>query len=70
MSYLFFLLNSRRLEKRVLVALPEAEAREVMFVKHLGERSNLDIDFAEVRKTHCALRLMWAGVCHCEVLKY
>jgi SpoVK/Ycf46/Vps4 family AAA+-type ATPase len=37
-----------RLEKRVLVPLPVAEAREVMFRKHLSDRSMPDLDYAEV----------------------
>ena len=37
----------RRLEKRVLVPLPEAEARETMIRKHLVGRTNNDIDCAE-----------------------
>jgi katanin p60 ATPase-containing subunit A1 len=38
----------RRLEKRVLVPLPSAGAREAMFRKHLGERSAPDTSFEEV----------------------
>jgi katanin p60 ATPase-containing subunit A1 len=38
----------RRLEKRVLVPLPSADAREAMFRKHLGDRSAPQMDFASV----------------------
>ena len=38
----------RRLEKRVMVSLPEAEAREAMIRKHLTGRVVPDIDYAEV----------------------
>ena len=40
----------RRLEKRVLVALPVAEAREIMIRRHLQERSASDLDYALVRR--------------------
>ena len=40
----------RRLEKRVLVSLPTLEAREMMFRKHLSDRSTSDIDFHEIAK--------------------
>jgi hypothetical protein len=39
---------SFRLEKRVLVGLPEAAARELMFSKHLSERCVPDMDYAMV----------------------
>lgn len=35
----------RRLEKRVLVPLPEVEARQLMFHKHLADRAAPDLDF-------------------------
>ncbi len=38
----------RRLEKRVLVPLPEAEAREAMIRKHIHDRVSSEFDFKEV----------------------
>jgi katanin p60 ATPase-containing subunit A1 len=38
----------RRLEKRVLVSLPECEAREAMIRKHLESRTAPDFEFEEV----------------------
>jgi len=38
------------LEKRVLVALPELEARVAMIRQHLTGRAAADVDFTEVRK--------------------
>ncbi len=45
----------RRLEKRVLVPLPEAAAREMMFRKHLVDRAVVGIDFAAVCGTKRSL---------------
>lgn len=38
----------RRLEKRVLVPLPVAEARAAMIRKHLAERASADVDYDEM----------------------
>ena len=35
----------RRLEKRVLVPLPEKEAREMMFRKNISDRADPSVDF-------------------------
>jgi katanin p60 ATPase-containing subunit A1 len=40
----------RRLEKRVLVPLPEKEARELMFRKHISDRVESSVDFDWVTK--------------------
>jgi katanin p60 ATPase-containing subunit A1 len=40
----------RRLEKRVLVPLPEKEARELMFRKHISDRVEISVDFDWVTK--------------------
>lgn len=40
----------RRLEKRVLVPLPVADARQVMIAKHLRDRAHADIDYAMIAK--------------------
>lgn len=37
-----------RLEKRVMVPLPSAAAREAMVRKHLTERTGDEVDFAQV----------------------
>jgi len=38
----------RRLEKRVLVPLPEKEARELMLKKHISDRVDSTVDFTQV----------------------
>lgn len=45
----------RRLEKRVLVALPSLEARAALIHKHLSCRSSDDMDYLSVFLLSCRL---------------
>lgn len=62
----------RRLEKRVLVPLPEKEARELMLRKHISDRVDNTVDFAQVQivvNMHIAHQFLLLFACLCMPLR-